>query len=55
VGLPHLTIALLPDCTCGRTSVVIDPYGGLRVCQFSGVRFGNLKQKSLIESWHSLV
>ena len=49
---PDLTIALIPICTCGRTSVVIGADMNLRPCPFSyESAMGNLNYESLDSLW----
>jgi MoaA/NifB/PqqE/SkfB family radical SAM enzyme len=49
---PDLTIALIPICTCGRTSVVIGADMTLRPCPFSyESAVGNLKYDSFDSLW----
>ena len=49
---PGLTVALLPACTCGRTSVVIGADDTLRPCPSSyDSSMGNLLDGSLIDLW----
>lgn len=49
---PDLTIALLPDCTCGRTSVVIGADNTLRPCPSSyDSAMGNLLETPLMDIW----
>jgi MoaA/NifB/PqqE/SkfB family radical SAM enzyme len=52
--LPHLTITLLPECSCGRTSVVVGPEGDVRLCSFAYKSIGNLRRTPLLETWQGL-
>lgn len=52
--LPHLTIVLLPTCSCGRTSVVVGADGEVRLCSFSYQGVGNVHERSLREIWNSI-
>jgi MoaA/NifB/PqqE/SkfB family radical SAM enzyme len=51
---PHLTIVLLPTCSCGRTSVVVGADGEVRLCSFSYQGVGNVHERSLREIWNSI-
>jgi MoaA/NifB/PqqE/SkfB family radical SAM enzyme len=51
---PHLTVALIPFCTCGRTSLVIGENGDIRVCSFLYKSVGNIYRENLIDIWRSL-
>jgi MoaA/NifB/PqqE/SkfB family radical SAM enzyme len=57
VSDPDLTVALLPGCTCGRTSVVIGHDATIRSCPFSTVAYGSVRAGAvdrLAEIWRSL-
>ena len=51
---PDLTIALLEECTCARSSAVIGPEGDLRACTFARLPAGNVLQTPLIDLWHAM-
>ncbi len=51
---PELIISLLPQCTCGRTSVVIGENGDIRVCPFLYSAHGNIHTRSFLDLWHSI-
>lgn len=51
---PDLSIALLPGCSCGRTSVVIGSNGDVRPCSFSHLPVGNVLKRSLSHIWREL-
>jgi MoaA/NifB/PqqE/SkfB family radical SAM enzyme len=51
---PEVTISLLPQCTCGRTSVVIGENGDVRVCPFLYSGLGNIHTRSFMDIWHSI-
>jgi MoaA/NifB/PqqE/SkfB family radical SAM enzyme len=52
---PELIIALLPACTCGRTSVVIGADQRLRPCPFVHIKaVGSLEQVPLLSLWASI-
>lgn len=50
---PELSIALLPGCSCGRTSIVIGNDGDVRLCSFSFQSIGNIYKTSLLDIWHN--
>jgi MoaA/NifB/PqqE/SkfB family radical SAM enzyme len=54
VAFPELTVALLPACSCGRTSVVIGHDGNVRLCTFSYESVGNIYRTQLAGIWRSL-
>ncbi len=51
---PHLSIILLPSCSCGRTSVMIGATGGVRTCSFSYHDVGNVTEAPLLDIWRRL-
>ena len=51
---PHLSIALLPSCSCGRTSVVVGAGGGVRTCSFSYHDVGSVRDTPLLDIWSRL-
>ena len=51
---PHLTVVLLPGCSCGRTSAVIGADSTLRLCSFHYASKGNILQSSLLDVWQGL-
>ncbi len=51
---PELTIVLLSECSCGRTSIVLGDNGDVRLCTFSYQRIGNIKKTPLLEIWRSI-
>ncbi|MCP3978625.1 MAG: radical SAM protein [bacterium] len=51
---PQLSMALIDECTCGRSSIVIGSNGDLRLCSFAYHSVGNLKQDSLARAWGRL-
>jgi len=51
---PHLSIVLLPTCSCGRTSIVIGANNDVRTCSFCYTPVGNVSQTSLLEVWKGL-
>ncbi|MEW6736197.1 MAG: radical SAM protein [Acidobacteriota bacterium] len=53
-SFPELTIVLMPECSCGRTSVVIGYNGDIRLCSFSYSSVGNVYQTPLLATWHAL-
>lgn len=53
-SFPHLSIVLLPSCSCGRTSIVIGADGGVRTCSFSYKSVGNVKEDSLSSIWRAM-
>lgn len=46
-----LHCSLLPDCTCGRTSIVIGSHGEVRPCSFLYASVGNVFETSLTDLW----
>lgn len=48
---PHLIIVLNPECSCGRTSLVIGYDGSVRTCPFEYKSIGNIFEDSLIDIW----
>ncbi len=49
-----LTITMMSECSCGRSSMIVSPDGGVRVCTFSTDVFGNLGEESLAAIWSRL-
>lgn len=53
-SFPHFEIVLIPDCSCGRTSIVIGENGDVRLCPFSYQRVGNVYETTLLDIWNNL-
>lgn len=52
---PDLNVALLAECSCGRTSVVIGADRRLRLCTFDADRSaGDLRRASLLDLWQAI-
>ncbi len=51
---PGLSITLPEGCSCGRSSLIVGPGGGVRTCPFVRTEVGNLDRQSLDEIWSSL-
>lgn len=52
-SFPQLEIVLIPDCTCGRTSIVIGENGDVRLCPFSYQKVGNVYEAPLLDIWNN--
>lgn len=53
-SFPQLEIVLIPDCSCGRTSIVIGENGDVRLCSFSYQKVGNVYEATLLDIWNNL-
>ncbi len=51
---PELNIALLSQCTCGKTSIVISENGDVRPCPFEYTSIGNVHTRNFYEIWKSV-
>lgn len=50
-----LSITILSECTCGKTSLVIGEHGDVRPCPFRHASAGNVCDEPLIDIWETII
>ncbi len=54
IDYPNFEITLLKNCSCGRSSLVIDSEGNVKTCPFDRKRYGNIIDKSFNNIWEHI-